>query len=53
MDAEEVDGAVGATLQAFTESTEVLCFIDALPSVVYDLRSKEYAEQQFTGKNVY
>ena len=42
-------GMVGTTLQAFTESAEVLDLLDKLPSVVSDMRTMESAEQRFTG----
>ena len=51
-DAEErcAEEVVGATLQTFVESTEVMQLLDELPFVVRDLRKKEIAEQRFTGE---
>jgi hypothetical protein len=42
--------ATGETLPAVAESAEIMLLIDNLPSVVSELRTKESAEQRFTGE---
>lgn len=51
MEVDEED-RFGPSLQEFVEVEEVLALVDDLPSAVGDIRTREIAEQRFTGECV-